>query len=98
MQLKAFPPAEAVFAAVGYLISVVNSVSADYDRVTELFEDLDSYLNRLKVLEGNIPNIPELKVVLTEVFTSVLVLCAISTKYVRTNRVGTCSALFGGMR
>ncbi|KAI8724317.1 hypothetical protein NCS52_00000500 [Fusarium sp. LHS14.1] len=82
-----YPPSEAIFAAVRYLISVSKSVSADYDKVAGFFEDLRSYLVRLKILEGNVPPIPELKVVLAEVFTSILVLCAICTKYVRTKRV-----------
>ncbi|RSL87145.1 hypothetical protein CDV31_016307 [Fusarium ambrosium] len=82
-----YPPSEAIFAAVRYLISVSKSVSADYDKVAGFFEDLRSYLVRLKILEGNVPPIPELRVVLAEVFTSILVLCAICTKYIRTRRV-----------
>jgi hypothetical protein len=75
---------------VGYSDSsqVSRSVSADYDRVAGFFEDLRSYLCRLKVLEGNVPPVPELKAVLVQVFTSILVLCAICTKYIRKKRVG----------
>ncbi|KAI8725461.1 hypothetical protein NCS52_00117200 [Fusarium sp. LHS14.1] len=83
----AYPPSEAIFAVVRYLISVSKSVSADYDKVAGFFEDLRSYLCRLKVLEGNVPPIPELKAVLVQVFTSILVLCAICTKYIRKKRV-----------
>ncbi|KAM5357250.1 hypothetical protein ACJZ2D_016458 [Fusarium nematophilum] len=82
-----YPPSEAIFAAVRYLISVSKSVSADYDKVAGFFEDLRSYLFRLKILENNVPAIPELQVVLAEVFTSILVLCAICTKYIRTKRI-----------
>lgn len=35
-------------------------MSADYDKVAGFFEDLRSYLSRLKILENNIPQIPEL--------------------------------------
>ena len=41
-------------------IQAVNSVSADYDKIAGLFEDLDLYLNRLKILEGRVQ--PELHV------------------------------------
>ncbi|KAH7111654.1 ankyrin repeat-containing domain protein [Dactylonectria estremocensis] len=82
-----YPPSEAIFAAVRYLISVSKGVSADYDKVAGFFEDLRSYLSQLKILENNVPQIPELKVVLAEVFTSILVLCAICTKYIHKKRV-----------
>ncbi len=66
----------------------VNSVSADYDKITEFFEDLDLYLNRLKILEKWVPPVPELKLALTEVLTSVLVLCGICAKYIKMKRLG----------
>ena len=31
-----------------------NNVSADYDRIVEVFKDLDLYLNRLKILEKRV--------------------------------------------
>jgi len=65
-----------------------NSVSADYDKISKLFEDLDLYLNRLKILEGRVPPIPELEIALTEVLTSVLVLCGIYVKYIKMKRIG----------
>lgn len=67
------------------------SVSADYDKIIEFFEDLDSYLSRLKVLEVDamdMPTIPELKSVLIEVLISVLDLCGISAKYIKMKRIG----------
>ncbi|KAF7454353.1 Goodbye domain containing protein [Pyrenophora tritici-repentis] len=82
-----FPASEAIFAAVQYLISTAKAVSADFDRLEEFFEELSSYLTRLKVWESEIPQITELEEVMTEVFTSVLVLCGICTKYVRMRRL-----------
>jgi hypothetical protein len=64
-----------------------NSVSADYDKISGFFEELDMYLNRLKILEGWISPIPELKTVLAQVLTSVLVLCGVSAKYIKMNRL-----------
>jgi hypothetical protein len=63
-------------------------VSADYDKITGFFEDLEFYLNRLKILEKDIPPIPELEVAVVEVLTSVLVLCGICAKYVKMKRIG----------
>jgi len=63
-----------------------NIVSADYDRVAGLFEDLVSCLEGFKLLEGRIPPIPELKLALARVLTSVLVLCGICAKCGKTSR------------
>lgn len=69
-------------------LKTANAVSADYDRVAAVFEDIKSYLHRLKALEHRVPAVPELELVITEVLTSIMVLCGISTKYIRTKRVG----------
>jgi len=66
---------------------VANGISARYDKITGFFEDLDSYLKRLKILENKISPIPELQAVLTEVFTSVLALCGIYAKYIKMKRI-----------
>lgn len=66
----------------------MNSVSADYDKISGFFEDLDLYLHRLKILEKWVPPIPELEVALTEVLKSVLVLCGICAKYIKMKRIG----------
>lgn len=63
-------------------------MSANYDKIVEFFEDVDSYLNRLKILEKWVPSVPELKMALTDVLTSVLILCGICAKYVKMKRFG----------
>ncbi|KAL7936459.1 ankyrin repeat-containing domain protein [Trichoderma chlorosporum] len=82
-----FPPAEAIFAAVKYLIQTADTVSADYDKISEIFEDLSFYLRQLKVIDLSVQLMLELKVALTEVFESTLVLCGICTKYSKTKRI-----------
>ncbi|KAL8790643.1 MAG: hypothetical protein Q9213_000491 [Squamulea squamosa] len=67
--------------------SSANAVSADYEKISGFFEDLDMYLHRLKVLEERVPLLPELEMAITKIFTSVLVLCAISAKYVKMKRI-----------
>ncbi|KLU88296.1 hypothetical protein MAPG_07283 [Magnaporthiopsis poae ATCC 64411] len=83
----AFPPSEAIFAAIKYLITTANAVSSDYDKVASLFEDLQSYLVRLKVLEGKVPPFPELIAVITEILTSVLVVLGVFTECIQTKRI-----------
>jgi len=63
-------------------------VSSDYDKVSSLFEELQSYLIRLKVLEGKVPPSPELVSIVTEILASVLVLLGFFTKYIQTKRIG----------
>ncbi|KAI1167871.1 hypothetical protein F5B18DRAFT_334743 [Nemania serpens] len=84
----AYPPSEAIFAAVRYLISSANAVSGDYDTIESFFDELQTELNSLKILESQITLVPELEVALTEVFSSVLVLCGICVKYIRKKRLG----------
>lgn len=81
-----------VSCTVTYVITeqrqTANVVSADYDRVEDFFEGLSSYLNQLAVLELHIPPLPQLAEVMTEIFTSVLTLFGICTKYMKTRRLG----------
>ncbi len=63
-----------------------NTVSADYDRIAGLFEDIASCLEGFKILEGRIPPIPELKLALARVLTNVLVLCGICAKQGKMSR------------
>ena len=65
-----------------------NAVSADYDRIAGIFEDLDLSLHRLKVLEKQIPLVGELKVAIARVLMSVLVLYEICATYVKMNGLG----------
>lgn len=70
------------------ILQTANSVSADYDKIAEFFEELDRYLKRLKILETYVPPIPELRHTIAGILTSVLVLCGIFAKYIRKNRIG----------
>lgn len=67
------------------------AVSADYDKIVGFFEDLDVYLNRLKILEKKVPLVPELVAALARVLTSLLVLCGFCAKYVKMKRLGKCT-------
>ncbi|KAK5309727.1 hypothetical protein LTR70_010039 [Exophiala xenobiotica] len=66
------------------VVLTANNVSADYDTIAGFFEDLDLYLKRLKIPENRVPSIPELVEAITGVLTSVLVLCGICAKQIKT--------------
>lgn len=69
-------------------VQTANNVSADYDTIAGFFEDLDLYLKRLKIPENRVPSIPELVEAITGVLTSVLVLCGICAKQIKTRLYG----------
>lgn len=62
-------------------------VSAGYDKVTEFFDESGRYLKQLKILETNVPPITELKTIITETLTLVLVPYRIFAKYSEGNRL-----------
>lgn len=68
----------------------MNAVSADYDKIAMFFEDLDLYLNQLKIMEPWIEHVAELRIALAEVLASVLTLCGICLKYTKMKRIGNC--------
>jgi hypothetical protein len=63
-------------------------VSGDYDQIESFFDNLQTELNSLKVLEYQIKQIPELEMALAEVLASVLVLCGICSQYMHKKRIG----------
>lgn len=64
-------------------------VSGDYDKLTEFFQDVKSYLSGIQMWESQVPSAPQLKYAITTVFSSVLVLCGVYTRYINKKRVGT---------
>lgn len=82
----AFPPSTAIFKVIQYLLQVATDARADYERVEEFFSKLGSYLRSLKILEGHVPNIDELREALMRVMSCLLVICGISTKYIKDQR------------
>lgn len=66
-------------------------MSVDYEKITGFFEDLNLHLNQLKILEGWIPTIAAFETVIVQVLTSMLLLCGICAKYIKTKRIGTRS-------
>ncbi|KAI8247854.1 hypothetical protein K4K53_001386 [Colletotrichum sp. SAR 10_77] len=71
----AFPPAAAIGTALTYILQACRSVSADYDIVIVFFEDMNSFLQRISILESRLPQKKAYQNCLMEVFTSLLNMC-----------------------
>ncbi|KAF5679594.1 hypothetical protein FHETE_759 [Fusarium heterosporum] len=82
----AFPPAAAIGTALTYLLQACRSVSADYDIIIVFFEDMNSFLTRITILETRLPQQKAYQNCLMEVFTSFLTLCGFAHKYIELGR------------
>lgn len=54
-----------------------------------MFDDLQSQLHSLRILETRLSQFPELEVAVVGIFTSALVLCGVCTQYIRKKRLST---------
>ncbi|KAF4847889.1 hypothetical protein CGCSCA4_v005110 [Colletotrichum siamense] len=82
----AFPPAAAIGTALTYILEACRSVSADYDIVIVFFEDMNSFLQRISILESRLPQKKAYQNCLMEVFTSLLSMCGFAHKYIELGR------------
>ncbi|EQB45411.1 NACHT and TPR domain-containing protein [Colletotrichum gloeosporioides Cg-14] len=82
----AFPPAAAIGTALTYILQACRSVSADYDIVIVFFEDMNSFLQRISILEARLPQKRAYQNCLMEVFTSLLNMCGFAQKYIELGR------------
>ncbi|UKZ89613.1 uncharacterized protein TrAFT101_004658 [Trichoderma asperellum] len=82
----AFPPAAAIGTAITYLLSACKQVSADYDVVVVFFEDMNSFLERVTILETRLPSHKAYQNCLMDVFTSFLTLTGYAHKYIELGR------------
>ncbi|KAK2739310.1 NACHT and TPR domain-containing protein [Colletotrichum kahawae] len=84
--VPAFPPAAAIGTAVTFMLSACRKVSADYDIVMVFFEDMNSFLQRIVILETRLPKYNAYQNCLMEVFTSFLTMCGFAHKYIELGR------------
>lgn len=86
----AFPPAAAIGTAVTYMLSACRQVSADYDIVVVFFEDMNSFLQRIVILESRMPKYKAYQNCLMDVFTAFLTMCGFAHKFIELGRFSTC--------
>lgn len=61
-------------------------MTADYDHLATFFDDLCRFLDRLKVLDGNVPTPKEIQRCLVEILIYILKIVGISIKNMKTGR------------
>ena len=81
-----FPPALAISTAMTFVLTGFKSQHADYDVVVNFFEDMNSFLQRVTIIEKRVPAKKAYQNALIDVFTAMLSLCAVARKYVMTGR------------
>ncbi|KAK5992087.1 hypothetical protein PT974_05485 [Cladobotryum mycophilum] len=79
----AFPPAAAIGTAITYLLT---AISADYDVIIVFFDDMNSFLERVVILETRLPTHRAYQNCLMDVFTSFLTVCGFAHKYIELGR------------
>lgn len=85
----AFPPAAAISTALTFVLNACKGQSADYDVVACFFEDMNSFLQRVSILERRLPEYRAYQACLMDVFTSFLAMCALATKFISKGRLKT---------
>ncbi|KAF2397384.1 hypothetical protein EJ06DRAFT_550928 [Trichodelitschia bisporula] len=78
----------AVFTAITLLVDAANNVSADYDKLLVIFDELNAFLGGLNVLKGHIPHTPEIRRCITDIFTTIITIIGLSMKAMKRGRIG----------
>ncbi|KAK7424652.1 hypothetical protein QQZ08_008535 [Neonectria magnoliae] len=73
--VPAFPPAAAIGTAITYMLSAI-----------VFFEDMNSFLQRIVILETRLPKYKAYENCLMDVFTSFLTMCGFAHKYIELGR------------
>ncbi|EQB56295.1 hypothetical protein CGLO_03705 [Colletotrichum gloeosporioides Cg-14] len=81
--VSAFPPAAAIGTAE---IQACRKVSADCNIVMVFFEDMNSFLQRIVILETRLPKHNAYQNCSMDAFTSVLTMCGFAHKYIEVGR------------
>jgi hypothetical protein len=77
----AFPPSAAIVTAFNYCLNASQAVSDDYDLILNFFDSMNSFLERMSLLEHRLPKDRAYQVFVVNVLESLLVVCAIAKKY-----------------
>ena len=87
---SAFPAAAPIWTVATYAIKACQTTSRDYDKLESLFKETGDFLKTLKILEGEVPDNAAFCERATDVIESIVVVFAIQTNYMNTNRGSTC--------
>ncbi|KAL8388797.1 hypothetical protein RB595_008937 [Gaeumannomyces hyphopodioides] len=77
----AFPPSATVLTAFTYVLNASKHVSDDYNAIVGFFDLMNSFLERLSLLEGKLPRLPAFQKFVIHVFSSMLYVSGIARAY-----------------
>ncbi|KAK3357835.1 hypothetical protein B0T25DRAFT_499441 [Lasiosphaeria hispida] len=77
----AFPPSTAILTAFTHVMTASKHVSEDYDMIESFFGLMNTFMQRMSLLEGKLPREAAYQKPLVKVFCSMLGLCAIARSY-----------------
>jgi hypothetical protein len=85
-----WPPCAVAFTAVNFLVSAASRVRNGFDDLVGFLEDIGSLLSALSVLDDGMPQyrITQLETKVKQIFAATLILCGISTLYIKQGRLG----------
>ena len=75
-------------------LQTANSVSADYDLLVSFFDELRLFLERLKVIDGHIPNSKDIRRCLVDILVLILKIMGLSVKAMKKGRGCAFSQVF----
>ena len=90
----AFPPAAAILTAFTYMLKGAKSISEDYDRIISFYDEMNSFLERVSILEHRLPRVKAFRTILMRVFSALMNICGLATKKISKGRF---KAWFKGM-
>ena len=76
----AFPPSAAILTAFNYVMNASKAVSEDYDMIVSFFDVMNSFLQRISMLESRMPPEWQFRRFLINVFSAMMTLSAIARK------------------
>ena len=76
----AFPPSAAILTAFNYVMNASKVVSEDYDMIISFFDVMNSFLERVSMLESRMPSEWQFRRFLINVFSAMMTLSAIARK------------------
>lgn len=75
-----FPPSAAILTAFNYVMNASKVVSEDYDLIVSFFDVMNSFLERVSMLESRMPSEWQFRRFLVNVFSAMMTLSAIARK------------------
>ena len=76
----AFPPSASVLTALTYVLKASKSIQKDYDDIQSFFEEMKEFLERLQMIEKNVPQYAGYRAQLMRVFSAMMSLLGLASK------------------